>query len=576
MKLRAAAALALTACLATGGLAVTPVFEDFESADPAARWEFSNGPEFPGAAGEFRVTKPAARMGKAGGELRFDFSRGGNYVQASFASAPGQTVSEIRLWLKKSAPNRLTLRCEDSEGQTFQRGFNYRYAGWQEVHLPLEGWQTHWGGKNDGVFRGRPVRIGVIVENDGARTGSLYLDDISLIDEPSREAAPPSEYRVLDFGAGEQWSLATQGNAGSSRWAAPDLAYDFGGGATCVGIRTDIAIMGRPSRLTLAVESSSANASVRLHLAGHFQSFEKTLGSLSGQGRQEFVADLEGMPGWKHHGGADNGIPDMPLRVVGIYLDREEGTPAGQMRLISMTAVTAIPPEMGVVIVPSGALTKSVADFRCTLRNLLAQPVSGNLHWSVRDWAGREMSRGSRKVSIAAGESSLQHVTADGSGTFAECVFRFAAPGRTYGPVTTTVVRPLEPRSPTPLDADSPFGMGLYMYRAPDNESGRRDIEAKASLAATAGVKWSREEFQWHRVEPERGKFDFGFYDHLVDTARANGISVYGLIAYWSYWTKPYTMEGVEDYARYCKALVTHFKDRVKHWEVWNEPNIFF
>jgi len=118
--------------------------------------------------------------------------------------------------------------------------------------------------------------------------------------------------------------------------------------------------------------------------------------------------------------------------------------------------------------------------------------------------------------------------------------------------------------------------MGLYLYRYPPNEEGFALMGKAAALGRDAGVKWSREEFQWHRIEPEKGRFDWAYYDRLVDIANRNGISVYGLIAYWSHWTKPYTQEGVRDYAAYCRALVTHFKDRIKHWEVWNEPNIFF
>ncbi len=48
------------------------------------------------------------------------------------------------------------------------------------------------------------------------------------------------------------------------------------------------------------------------------------------------------------------------------------------------------------------------------------------------------------------------------------------------------------------------------------------------------------------------------------------------MISYWASWTEPYTDEGVADYAAYCKALVARYKDRIHHWEIWNEPNIFF
>ncbi len=572
----ALAAVMLLMLFAVGGMAMGPVFEDFESKDAGVRWEFSNGKEFPGAAGAFRVTKAAAKEGNLGGELRFDFRGGGNYVEASCAVAAGRPVRQVWLWVRKNTANRMTLRCSDSEGQTFQRGFNFAYRGWQELHIALDGWDVHWGGKNDGVFRGAPTRIGFIVENDGARTGSVHLDNIRLVEDQPRASSAQTEYTVLTFGPDESWGLTANGKSGASRWTAPLLKYDYSGGATSVGVVSDVAIMGKPSKLILTLESEQGGADVRLQLAGHFQSFEKTLGTLSGTGRQEFVVDLVGMPGWSHHGGDDNGVPVLPLRVIGLCLDRSGESRGGEARLLEIKAVTAIPPEMSVVLVPSGQADGKRAAFSCALRNLTGEDVSGELTWSVRDWSGREIAAGSRMLAAKAGASAQHSLRAPVEGSFSECVFRYRSGSRTYGPVSTTAVLPVKGKGSSVLVPESPFGMGLYLYRAADNEDGRADVEAKAALAASAGVKWSREEFQWHRVEPEKGRFDFGFYDHLVETANRNGISVYGLIAYWSRWTKPYTQEGIEDYARYCTALVTHFKDRIKHWEIWNEPNIFF
>jgi hypothetical protein len=62
----------------------------------------------------------------------------------------------------------------------------------------------------------------------------------------------------------------------------------------------------------------------------------------------------------------------------------------------------------------------------------------------------------------------------------------------------------------------------------------------------------------------------------VAATAKRNGITIYGLLGYWSSWTKPYTPEGIEDYCRYASACVAHYRDEVRYWEIWNEPNIFF
>jgi hypothetical protein len=62
----------------------------------------------------------------------------------------------------------------------------------------------------------------------------------------------------------------------------------------------------------------------------------------------------------------------------------------------------------------------------------------------------------------------------------------------------------------------------------------------------------------------------------MVATAKRHGISLYGILAYWSPWTKPYTPEGIEDYCRFAAAAAERYKADIQHWEVWNEPNIFF
>jgi hypothetical protein len=118
--------------------------------------------------------------------------------------------------------------------------------------------------------------------------------------------------------------------------------------------------------------------------------------------------------------------------------------------------------------------------------------------------------------------------------------------------------------------------MGLYLYRYQNTPEGLADMDRAAELAARAGVKWSREEFHWARIQPRKGQFDWSFYDKLVQTAKKHGISVYGLLAYWSDWTKPYTQEGIDDYCRFAAAAAARYRDDIGDWEVWNEPNIFF
>ena len=109
-----------------------------------------------------------------------------------------------------------------------------------------------------------------------------------------------------------------------------------------------------------------------------------------------------------------------------------------------------------------------------------------------------------------------------------------------------------------------------------NTETGNDSMDRAAAMAQAAGVKWSREEFSWSRIETQPGVYDFELYDHVVDTAIRHGISVHGLLGYGSRWTEPYTEQGIEDFCRWARAVVLRYRDRIKHWEIYNEPNIFF
>ena len=126
------------------------------------------------------------------------------------------------------------------------------------------------------------------------------------------------------------------------------------------------------------------------------------------------------------------------------------------------------------------------------------------------------------------------------------------------------------------LAPESPFGMGVYLNRYGGDAGGLALMERAAQMARDAGVKWSREDFSWGRIERQRGQFDWTYYDNLVACARRNGISVYAIVGYWTGWTKPYTKEGIEDYVQFLKVMVRRYQKEIKQWEIWNEPNIFF
>lgn len=592
--------------LAPGVLIAAEVLDDFEDAARTAAWRFSNGAEFPGAAGRFQRSNEAAHSGQFGGRLEFDFTGGGAYVSAGLPLPPSAPPDEggvraVRLWLHKATPNRIGFRVTDSAGQTFQKQVSYHFPGWQQVRVRFGPWAAHWGGPNDGVFHWPARGFAVLIERHGGPdTGALWIDDVMGETEETRVDASEwtIDYRASTFGPEEPWGF---GGAGSREGG--ELSFDFRQGGTTAGLYTSISLLGDPQALTLRFRSDGSGHRLRLGLGSHFQTFHRVLTTLEEEGEQSVTVPLGPNEGWEWGGGENDGVWRPPLRVTSVAVEKNEGgADVGTVELLELRCATRVTPETATVLLatsvprparegpgmgvkrPShlrlrGKRPTQTVRFALTGRNLRPEAVNGTLTTMVRDWAGVVLAREQAPWSLPGqGVPTSQSVAVplDPALPFVEAEFRFVAEGQPPAMATAAWTRPLEDAGDPALDPASPFGMGVYLYRYPDSPAGLEQMDRAAALAQAAGCKWSREEFLWHRIEPRRGEFDWSFYDAVVETATRHGISIYGLIDYWSEWAEPYTPAGIADYARYCTALVHRYQDRIKHWEIWNEPNIFF
>lgn len=96
------------------------------------------------------------------------------------------------------------------------------------------------------------------------------------------------------------------------------------------------------------------------------------------------------------------------------------------------------------------------------------------------------------------------------------------------------------------------------------------------ALLKEAGVTMVRFDFYWNDIEPEKGKFDFKKYDEIVEAVSRANIRILGIIDYsadWSAssWNNP--PRNLEQFAEFSKIIVNRYKNRVKYWEIWNEPD---
>ncbi|NQX10461.1 cellulase family glycosylhydrolase [Microbacteriaceae bacterium VKM Ac-2855] len=111
------------------------------------------------------------------------------------------------------------------------------------------------------------------------------------------------------------------------------------------------------------------------------------------------------------------------------------------------------------------------------------------------------------------------------------------------------------------------------------------EADRQAALLENTSVRWAREEFEWKRVEPRKGYYDWAKFDQAVAISQARNVDMIGKLVYSAPWASSapagtsgeiaqyYPPTNVADYAAYATAVVNRYKDRVHIWEVWNEPN---
>ncbi|MBU0670646.1 MAG: beta-galactosidase [Patescibacteria group bacterium] len=121
------------------------------------------------------------------------------------------------------------------------------------------------------------------------------------------------------------------------------------------------------------------------------------------------------------------------------------------------------------------------------------------------------------------------------------------------------------------------FGMNMHLRERITNENWDEATE----FAASAGVKWAREQFNWDVVEPTDNTYSWTQYDNIMTNYQNQNINVLGLLTYSSSWAS--TNPGSSNYyyyppnsiawKDYVSNVATHYADSIDYWEIWNEPN---
>jgi hypothetical protein len=136
----------------------------------------------------------------------------------------------------------------------------------------------------------------------------------------------------------------------------------------------------------------------------------------------------------------------------------------------------------------------------------------------------------------------------------------------------------------------NPFGVNTFLQDEVEPEKRERAVQ----MIAEAGFHWLRQEFPWEDIEIH-GKGDFEDrrhepsrsawekYDQIVDLADQYGLEIIARLSNPPAWSRAQGNEAgplappddLDDYGDFVEAVVRRYRDRIRTYQIWNEPNIY-
>lgn len=117
-------------------------------------------------------------------------------------------------------------------------------------------------------------------------------------------------------------------------------------------------------------------------------------------------------------------------------------------------------------------------------------------------------------------------------------------------------------------DVNSPYGINSHV---PDTST--------LNMIQGAGIGWIRVDMNWFQMEPGRDSYNWGFMDSVVNNARARGLEIFATLAYspaWANGTGNIADPPLDtaDWYDFVYDTVRRYRNSVKYWGMWNEPNL--
>ena len=133
------------------------------------------------------------------------------------------------------------------------------------------------------------------------------------------------------------------------------------------------------------------------------------------------------------------------------------------------------------------------------------------------------------------------------------------------------------------VDAN-PYGINVFLEQEVEEVKVRRSME----LIRDAGFAWIKQQVVWGEIEvPAKGRYGergetWAKYDRIVDIAREHGLNLILRLDTSPQWARPNSdkletpPDDYEDYGDFVHAVVSRYRGKVRHYQIWNEPNLAF
>lgn len=115
------------------------------------------------------------------------------------------------------------------------------------------------------------------------------------------------------------------------------------------------------------------------------------------------------------------------------------------------------------------------------------------------------------------------------------------------------------------------LGINAHIWNLSDN-----DWNKSLKLVSAMNFKMIRLDVPWKIVEAKKGNYSVpDVWDKTIDYAVQNGIEPVLILDYgnpfYENGNKPRTKESIAAFGQYAKFIVTHYKNKVKYIQIWNE-----